>query len=184
MCATHCLGELDPTRSARYPCNASTNPSWPGGPNCGEPLLLPHPIPSLPCKKKWSAVPVAGCHGDIIISVCVPPACSILLTIGIDYVVILRTRTQQTVAKSSQPDTFSFCLCRPLIGRNAFLEQSLTPRSAEQPPHPRPPMRDEIASWISSQRRTGAGSAMLECKTRPQIHDPTFFSQYGSPWRR
>lgn len=68
-----------------------------------------------------------GLHGDIIISVYVPSACSILLTVGIDYVVILMTRPQQTVAKSSQPDTFSFCLCRPLIGRNAFLEQSIHP---------------------------------------------------------
>ena len=68
-----------------------------------------------------------GLHGDIIISVYVPSACSILLTVGIDYAVIHMTHPQPTVAKSSQPDTFSFCLCRPLIGRNAFLEQSIHP---------------------------------------------------------
>lgn len=83
-----------------------------------------------------------GLHCDIIISVYVPSACSILLTVGIDYVVILMTRPQQTVAKWSQPDTFSFCLCRLLIGRNAFPEQSIHPTlggaiATSETPNPR-----------------------------------------------
>ncbi len=49
-----------------------------------------------------------------------------------------------------------------------------TSHSAETPPHPRRPMRYEIASWISSQARARTDSAMLNCKIRPPNCDPYF----------